>query len=177
MQLIFTSINSNNQRREFSWWLANLEIICDVLNSIVSKGNQLISAEIVDGDQRTQLSVEAFDGSDCSGAIRQLRQEWQQILSAPVSSRSVHNQRLIGLTQRQVKNHEGRIAQIELAIKALEQQRQQVQNHIFREPSRSVLMSRNEEAIQQFQLHLTIAQARQQTILNKLDQLQKSAGE
>ncbi len=168
MQLIFTSIDTNYQLREYCWWFTNLETICDVLNSVVAKGSQLIKAELIDQGHRTYLPVDAFDGNLWSGQIKELEQEWQQILSTPAHCRYTCNQHLIGYAQQQIKTHEDRIVQLEQAIKALEQQRQRVQEGIFSEPGRSILINRNELAIQQYQQHLAIAQANQQTIVNQL---------
>lgn len=174
MTLTFSSIDSTNQVREFSWWFTSLEFVCDVLDSLVAKGSQLIKVELIDNDQRIQLPVQAFDGSSSSEAMRQLESEWRQVLSEPVDFRSVHNQWLIGLAREQVRSHEDRIARLELAIQAVEQRRQHVQDSIFDEPCRSILITRNEMAIQQYQQHLANAQLRQQTTLNQLRQLQNS---
>ena len=177
MQLIFTSLDPNYRLREYSWWFTNLETICDVLNSVVAKGSQLIRAELVDQGHCTQLPVNAFDGNACSGEIKQLEQEWQQALSVPASLSCDTNQHLIGVAQQQARTHESRIAQLEQAIKLLELQRQQFQDSIFGEPGRSILMNINELAIQEHLQHLAITQASKQTIVNQLRLLNDSKEE
>ncbi|WP_381508399.1 hypothetical protein [Spirosoma flavum] len=90
MFLSFTTIDNLACSRDFSWWFSSIETAMDVLSSISLKGNQLTRAELIDNDQRTQLPVKVFDGSNFSVQIQQLESEWQQALisALPISTAS-----------------------------------------------------------------------------------------
>ncbi|AKD55240.1 hypothetical protein [Spirosoma radiotolerans] len=87
MLILLEIIDVNNQKRCFSWWFARLELAFDVMNAIQSTGARLISAELIDDDQRIQLPIQAFDGDDIpySTKIQQLEREWQQLLSLSIN--------------------------------------------------------------------------------------------
>jgi hypothetical protein len=174
MHLIFTAIDTQGQFRNFSWWFTNIETIYDVLNSVVSRGSQLLKIEIVDNDQCTELPVEAFDGTFSSEVIYHLEQEWQQMLNKSVCIQPVQKQDMLGLTRQQKEHCENCIAEIELAIRTIEEQNRHVQETVFVEPSRSDLIKRNEMALQQYQHQLAVAQLKQQMITDRLSQLPNS---
>ncbi|GAB2552606.1 hypothetical protein [Spirosoma aerophilum] len=174
MHLIFSAIDTQAQFRNFSWWFTNLETIYDVLNSVVARGSQLVKIEIVENDQRTALPVEAFDGTFSSEAIYKLEQEWQQLLSTSVHVQPVLNQHMLGLTRQQKKHYENRIAELELAIKTIKEQNQQVMDTVFVEPCRSDLIKKNEMALLQYHHHLAVVQFKQQLIVDQLGQMPQS---
>ncbi|MFD2935223.1 hypothetical protein [Spirosoma flavum] len=87
MILSLTTITSEAEYRNFSCQFSDLETAFDLLNAIVSEGDQLIEAELLDRDERTLLPIEAFDGESCIMPIKQLEKQWEQILSKPVTSR------------------------------------------------------------------------------------------
>ena len=64
-----------------------MEVAFDVMNAIRSTGARLITAELIDNDQRTQLPIVAFDGDDTlfSIEIQQLECEWKQLLSQSIN--------------------------------------------------------------------------------------------
>lgn len=87
MIILIQTIDVNNQKRYFSWWFSKLELAFDVMNAIQLTGARLLTAELIDDDQRTQLPVDAFDGDDIpySMRIQQLEREWQQVLNQSVN--------------------------------------------------------------------------------------------
>lgn len=84
MLLLFTTEDKNATQRNFSWWFTTMETAFDALSTIALRGNQLIKAELIDGDHRIMLPVAAFDGSFLSPVINELEMEWQLLLSEPV---------------------------------------------------------------------------------------------
>ncbi len=92
MLLTFRSIDQNANFRECSWWLTTPEAAFDALSTIVAKGNQILSAELIDEGQLTVLSVDAFDGDIFSAPIKELENEWKQILSTSVNHQAVYTE-------------------------------------------------------------------------------------
>ncbi|MFD2934024.1 hypothetical protein [Spirosoma flavum] len=172
MFLIFTTIDSENQLRDFSWWFSSLEIALEVLSSVALRGKQIIKAEILDNDQRINLSPEAFDGSTMSSSIQQLESEWQQILSEPVNLRSVHNEWLVALVRKRIRDNEAHIAQLELAIKTTEQNCRRIRNSICDKRCPSKQLKELEVLLNQYKQYLFNAQTRQKKILDQLIQMQ-----
>ena len=174
MMLSIKTIDTNNEYRDFYWWFDRIETTFDVLNTISSRGDQILKAEIIDNDQRTVLPAEAFDGigGRCSDAIQQLEHEWKEILSQPISQRSVNNYRLINLTRSQIRNQNNRIAQLERAIETIEQRLQQVEYIYAIKPGCMNLLSRNQMSLQQYQQQLDLAQSRQKLLHSQLLKLQ-----
>ncbi len=174
MMLNIKTLDTNNEYRNFYWWFDRIETTFDVLNTISSRGDQILKAEIIDNDQRTVLPAEAFDGSGsrCSDVIQQLEREWKEILNQPVNMRSVNKQWLISLTRSQIRNQNDRIAQLERAIETIEQRLQQVE-HSYEVKSCCInLLSRYQMSLRQYQNQLHLAQSRRQLLQNQLHKLQ-----
>lgn len=92
MLLSFTSIDQQANFRECSWWLTTPEAVFDALSAVATKGNQILSAVLIDEGQRTILPVDAFDGAFFSAPLKELENEWQQILSVPVNRQSARSE-------------------------------------------------------------------------------------
>lgn len=88
MFLSFTVIDELGQIRDFSWWFASLEFALDVMSSLSVKGKKIIRAELIDHEHLTQLPIDGFDGTSMSEPIKQLENEWQQLLKAPANPRT-----------------------------------------------------------------------------------------
>lgn len=84
MLFVFSTINKDIKIRNFSWWFNNLEFALDALNSLVAKGNQIISIELIEDEQRTKLPAGAFDGESISFTIKSLENEWLNLLKEPI---------------------------------------------------------------------------------------------
>lgn len=174
MMLNIQTIDTNNEHRDFYWWFDRIETTFDVLNTISSRGDQILKAEIIDNNQRTVLPAEAFDGngSRCSDVIQRLEREWVEILSQPVNLRSVINERLIGLTRNQIRNQNDRIARLERGIETIEQRLEQVEYIYAIKPGCINLLSRNQMSLRQYQQQLDLAQSRRQLLQSQLLKLQ-----
>ena len=175
MMLSIRTIDTNNEYRDFHWWFDRIETTFDVLNTISSRGDQILKAEIIDNDQRTVLPAEAFDGigGRCSDAIQELEREWQEILSQPVDLRSVINERLVNLVRNQIRHQNERVARLERVIGKIEQRLQQVERSYGIDGRSINLLSRNQMSLQQYQHQLDLAQSRQKVLQNQLLKLQK----
>jgi hypothetical protein len=89
MFITFTAIDELGQTRDFSWWFTSLEFALDVMSSLSVKGKQIVKAELIDNDHSIQLPVDGFDGQLFSTPIKQLENEWQQLLKATVNQRYI----------------------------------------------------------------------------------------
>lgn len=86
MILWFTALDKHVQFRNFSCQLTDFDVALDVLCTITAQGSKLLTARIIDEGNHLELSVNAFDGEPLTGPIRQLKEQWQAILSEPVRS-------------------------------------------------------------------------------------------
>ena len=79
--LFFTGLNSEGHYQACSFGGTDLTACFEALNTLVSRGWQLISvkAKSVPGGE-IELPIEAFDGQSISPTLRQLQQEWQAVL-------------------------------------------------------------------------------------------------
>ncbi len=172
MVLSLTTIDNRNEYRDFCWWFERLETTFDVINSISSRGDQIISVKVIDNEHSVSLPIEAFDGIPCSRIVRQLEDEWKQVLIQPVNLRSLSHQRLIALTREQIKSQHTRIAQLTAAIEQLELWRQDVLSSTFTETHQMNVLSRTQMSVQMYQQHLANAQDRLRELLKRLLTLQ-----
>ena len=59
---------------------ARLEIALEVLNKLITAGEPILDAQLVDGMKAVTLPLEAFDGQPLRGPLQQLQAEWEAIL-------------------------------------------------------------------------------------------------
>lgn len=77
------SIDSQQQERRFDCRLNELETVLDTLSLIAAAGSTFLKIYLVEDNQRTNLSPQAFDGQNLTKPIRALQQQWETILTAP----------------------------------------------------------------------------------------------
>ena len=172
MILYLTTIDSQNEYRNFHCRLEPLEAILDIVNSISTTGDKLIDVTIIDDDHCISLPVEAFDGTPCAGIIRQLECEWSQLLNQSVNQRSLINQRLIAFTQRQLESQHNQITRFTDAIGLLNQHDQHVHSGLQTDPRWMALLSRTRMNLRLYKQQLVVAQERHRVLLNQLLKLQ-----
>jgi hypothetical protein len=85
MFIRFTSVDSQGRVRNCSWYVASLEFGLDALSTLVSKGSSLLQAELIEGEQRITLSVDALNGTLISPFIQAIEVELEQILRYSIS--------------------------------------------------------------------------------------------
>ncbi|MVM37141.1 hypothetical protein GO730_04895 [Spirosoma sp. HMF3257] len=87
MTLFLKAITQDGQLRDFAFDFHELEKTFDFLSSIVSKGETLLEAYIIDEEGgHTPLPVAAFDGQPFSETILELQREWLLALQVSGSS-------------------------------------------------------------------------------------------
>ncbi|GAB4039093.1 hypothetical protein [Spirosoma gilvum] len=85
MMLHLKAINKQQELRQFSCMLPELESGFELLNHIVASGDILISADLIEeGNRPTVLPVEVFDGISFLPILKQLEQDWTTSLAAPL---------------------------------------------------------------------------------------------
>ena len=92
--IVITALDPTGQTRQFSLF-ADLEMVLDQLTYLMGKGENVVNACVVDGNQRLELPLEAFDGQPFSAPMQELKQQWEFILSGPVSAPSIQRRYLI----------------------------------------------------------------------------------
>lgn len=171
MILHLTALDAHHTQREFSCILTSMEANFDFLNCIVAQGHTLLSAHLMEGSNRTELPVIAFDGLPISKAIQALEHEWQAILSSLYTVHPIHQQELIELTLRRIDSYRIRIAAHKRMIDYFNKWLQRTQNQTLTKPKRSELIRKYESqlAIHTTQLDKMLFDARLAT--KRLDQL------
>ncbi|MFD2938283.1 hypothetical protein [Spirosoma flavum] len=82
--LLFSGRNPQGEFQASTFGGPDLESGFDILTSLVNEGWQLSKVELVNGSQKTiSLPVEIFDGKSFREPLKNLKQEWEDILSLP----------------------------------------------------------------------------------------------
>lgn len=108
MVLFLTAFDKETNWHEFSCGLKSIEANFDFLSGLVAQGNTLVSACILEGANRTDLPLAAFDGAPLAKGIEALQQEWETILSR-------QNQRPQARPEERLRNTQ-RVAYYEASI-------------------------------------------------------------
>ncbi|MFC5410703.1 hypothetical protein ACFPMF_15375 [Larkinella bovis] len=82
MWLFFSSRCLFGEVHPFSLYCRQIEEHFEVLNSFVAAGYRLEEAYVVDEGKRIDLPLEAFDGQPMSASLRELQEQYQQVLSS-----------------------------------------------------------------------------------------------
>lgn len=80
MLLLLTLIDRNRQGRTFGCYAFKYEEAFDTANRLLNLGDQVIEIRLIDENTTTILPFHVIDGHSFSAPIRQLAQEWQQLL-------------------------------------------------------------------------------------------------
>ncbi|MBO0951561.1 hypothetical protein [Fibrella forsythiae] len=83
MVIFITALFSPTDIRSFSAQILSLEEGFDFLNDLVGTGFVLVDVRLLDQSRIIPLPIEGFDGSPSSTAIRQLEEEWTNLLKSP----------------------------------------------------------------------------------------------
>ena len=81
--LLLTAIDQQEEVRNFTCHLPDLDTGFDLLTAVARMGHTLIQARILEENKWTQLPPDAFDQEPISPVIKELEKEWQQVLNKP----------------------------------------------------------------------------------------------
>ncbi|NEU70123.1 hypothetical protein GK091_24820 [Spirosoma agri] len=169
--IVFTALDKEGGSTEFAYALSSIEAEFDFLSSLVAKGHTLLTVQLLDGSDRTDLPLAAFDGLPFSTFMEELHQEWLTTLRQPCQTDSSRHQELIRLTRL-------RIDQIEVAISAHERMiacsmrwLQRTQTSYLSDSRKTRLILRYESMIDFHKQQLRRARCRSQLIVNRLSHL------
>lgn len=84
MFLSTTTLNQQACRQDFFCQINDLEQAFAFLDLIVSNGDTLVKANLVDQGSRLNLPVDAFDGESVCTHLVLLKEEWERILAQPI---------------------------------------------------------------------------------------------
>lgn len=79
--LLLTAIDPAGERKEFVCQLPDIDSGFSVLTSIASLGHTLVKVRLLEESSWTYLPHEAFDDIPVLPIIKELEQDWQQILN------------------------------------------------------------------------------------------------
>lgn len=81
MLLLVDGTNKGILCRDISLWVTNHESAFDLLNHLIRDGWVLKRATVIDGFDRVQLPIQAFDGQSVAAHMATMQHQWQQILA------------------------------------------------------------------------------------------------
>ena len=80
MMLVVNGMNQGIQCPNIVFWVNDYESAFELLTQLTTDSWMLQKAVLVDGPDRVDLPVEAFDGQSFRVPMKALQQQWQQIL-------------------------------------------------------------------------------------------------
>lgn len=165
MILSVTAIDRHQQWRSFFCQVDELEVAFDILNSIVQHGDQPLKASISDESSRIDLPIEAFGEQTMAEPIRQLKREWELILTPPVEQAKEERApqpdwfpRLLALRQRHID-------QLEDSISRMRQLMLFTKKSMLKGALKTRLINRQQETIDRYTSALARAQAAYSALL------------
>ena len=171
MVLFLAALDKEAQLREFSCQLDKLEVAFDFLSTIVARGDTLLSAYILDNNERTDLPIDVFDGAPFLEAMQDMEKDWQALLSAPPQPEQSPNQHIIQFIQQRVRQYETRIANEKLMISRLEQLLLRSNEGFSSGHIRSRLIREYEAMISRCQIQLIKTKVCHRLAIERLNQL------
>lgn len=172
MILFFTALSKEATIKTFSCHQNKLEAAFDLLSQIVAQGDSIISAQIIDEDNITELPPQAFDGEPFTEPINKLEKHWRQILNQPILL-SPQNHALIDLTHRRISNQNSRIADIDLTINRLDELLKRAEQGHFKDAITLATAIHLKVMISNYQEYASKIRLKQRVAINRLNQLQQ----
>lgn len=172
MMLFLTALDAEANPRDFSYGGHRaLEDNLDFLTTLVTQGHTLLSAYIIEDNNRTDLPLAAFDGVPISAGIHALQLEWERILSRPPSPIYQHRQDLIDLTRHRLHHWEVAVGLHQQMVHFMEHSLHHAQAYFLTEPRRSRFIDRYEAQLASHQAKLAKARFYSCLMANRLNQL------
>ncbi|AKD53819.1 hypothetical protein [Spirosoma radiotolerans] len=171
MHLFLTTIDEYNQLREYACPLQQLDVAFKILNDIVMQGQTLLSSCIVEDNYTTSLPVKAFDGACFMAAMKELEQEWNNILSKPVRLASTVHHELRRMAQRRIEQSASRIAITEQTHNHLKTIRQRAKDLVARRPASANLLGYYDSLVNRYEVKLAKARFIHQLALDRFEQV------
>ncbi|GAB3551588.1 hypothetical protein [Spirosoma fluminis] len=170
MILTLLTINQESQFQSFVCSLDTVEKGFELLTSIVSKGDVLITATLIEEGEATELPTEVFDGQPFLEPIQQLEMQWQAILNPPIDP-VIDRSELLTWTRKRIQQYEQRLICYELTISYLEKLLDKTQESFAAGCRRDRLISRYRVLIDQKRQYAKKIQVRHQLTVERLAQL------
>jgi len=128
----------------------------DLLSDVVSQGETLLNARIIDEGHSLELPLAAFDGAPFLLAIQELEKEWQTILSEfpPLIDTGEQKQWLNQLVRR----CEAKVITLQLTQDRLKMIRQRAQKRAPADAAPSPVITHYSSLIDQYNVQLVKAQ-------------------
>ena len=172
MVLSFTALNKQSQFRSFCCHLNKLEAALNVLSTISSQGDIILTAQLIDEGHRMELPVAAFDGQSFSEPIRQLEEQWQAILSQPIPLTSPTSPWRLEIVHQQLRRCNERIEQFGKVVYSLDELRWRAEHSVFPASPNAKLIEYYDRMLNRYHDCLEQAEARQFILQQKLSQLE-----
>lgn len=172
MMLFLTAFDRQANVRKFSCYLHSIEATFDFLNRVVSRGDTLLDAHLVDRGSRIDLPLAAFDGIPISPGIQALQQEWQAILNEPRQEATwVRQEEIIELIRQRIRQCEVNIGTHERMIDWFSQWLQRTQDGCTSEVLEDTLVRYYESSLNHHHQQLKKAKFRHELVTSRLSQM------
>lgn len=112
MVIYLITCDEQGLTNQISFGFDRLEVGLEMVNVLVSEGENLLEVRLVDKKHSMLLPTEAFDGSSCLKPIKKLQKEWRQLLKKPLQPALklvAPNQEHVELTQKRLSSWEAKI--------------------------------------------------------------------
>ncbi|GAB3281781.1 hypothetical protein GCM10027347_57630 [Larkinella harenae] len=167
--LAITSLDNQQQSRDFLGQVNDLEMAFEFLNKLVRQGNLPIRALVIEQGICTQLPVEVFDGQSWSANLQQLQSEWETLLKHSLPRPQLQSEasfdwfiRLLTLRLQQVEHFRALIQQMQQLIKT-------TQKGLAASPSKKRLLQHHQRSLDRYCTSLARAQAAYSNLLHPVE--------
>ena len=176
IMVFLTACDKQGNVNQFACGLDSVEAVFDFLDEVVSQGDTLLTAYMLDQlerNKRMDLPLEAFDGIPSSIAIKELQEEWQAILTDPEPHEKgpAHDEATIQLIRQRLRQYQMRIATSERMVNCFTKLLQRLQATSSLGPTRDGLMHQYKTILERSEKQLVKAQFRSNVVTHRLNLL------
>jgi hypothetical protein len=171
MTLFLTAFDRQRHEQKFSRRVESLEEGFKLLNYLVAGGHTLLTAYVLDKNERTDLPVAAFDGMPIDIAFSTLQKEWELILADPRSTTVSHYEDVLDLIRRQQINCAQRVRFLSQMINRYNSWMQRTQDVCSAEALRTQFLNNYQTQVERYQCQLKVARFQSALLTKRLNQL------
>ncbi|MGA0559617.1 hypothetical protein ACO2Q8_23355 [Larkinella sp. VNQ87] len=150
MVLTLTTIDNQQQWRNFFCQVDELETAFDILSGIVQRGSQPVRASLRDGNGIIDLPLDIFNNHPFSEPIRILKKEWESILAQPLHKPVVQELTPSEWFTRLLKAKQNRIENLQKTLGQMQNLLLSTKKEMAKGPYKTRLMQRYQSSIDRY---------------------------
>ena len=173
MIISFTAINKQLLIKSFAFKTEKLEDGLDFVSFVSSKGDVMLSIQLIDEYGTIDIPLEAFTEEPFSKPIQRLEKQWKKLLEPNRPVPSKHTKELIKLTRKQLRNHERLLANLDSTIDKLKVLLHRANRKTKDQVSSISVVNHYTALIQNYEQQIGRVRDTQKVALTKLSKLQQ----